>query len=123
MVWERESFECISEAEAEGLLRKDVATAKEAVLRLIQVPLTECQFDALTSFVYNLGAGALQLSTLRRKVNRETRREVPAEFMRWVWAGGRKLKGLLRRRQAEAICYTANISPNLSVTPCPNLPQ
>ena len=61
--------------------------------------------DALCSFAFNLGAGALQRSTLRRKVNREEHAAVPHEFRRWVWAGGRKLKGLIRRREAEAVLY------------------
>jgi lysozyme len=95
----------ITEQEAEDLLRRDVQLAERAVLRLIDVPLTDGQYDALVSFTFNLGAGALQRSTLRRKVNREEHAEVPAQLMRWVWAGGRKLKGLQRRRSAEAEVY------------------
>lgn len=95
----------ISEEEADALLADDVQIAERAVLRLINVPLTNNQFNALVSFTFNLGSGALQRSTLRRKVNREEHAEVPAEFMRWVWAGGRKLKGLIRRREAEANLY------------------
>lgn len=95
----------ISEAAGEALLIKDVGIAERAVLRLIDVPLTDGQFDALVSFTFNLGSGALQRSTLRRKVNREEHDEVPAEFMRWVWAGGRKLRGLVRRREAEVALY------------------
>ena len=97
----------ISEAAGEALLIKDVLAAENAVLRLINVPLTDGQFDALVSFTFNLGGGALQRSTLRRKVNREEHEDVPREFLRWVWAGGRKLKGLVRRREAEAILYQA----------------
>lgn len=88
-----------------ALLIKDVLYAEQAVLRLINVPLTDGQFDALVSFTFNLGSGALQRSTLRRKVNREEHHEVSREFMRWVWAGGRKLKGLARRRKAEVTTY------------------
>ena len=103
---ERERFaDGIDEATAEDLLRCDVETAEQAVLRLIGVPLEDGQFDALGSFTFNLGAGALQRSTLRRKVNREEHGGVPAEFRRWVWAGGRKLKGLVRRREAEVALY------------------
>ena len=103
---ERERFaDGIDEATAEDLLRRDVASAERAVLRLIRVPLEDGRFDALCSFAFNLGAGALQRSTLRRKVNREEHDAVPAEFRRWVWAGGRKLKGLIRRREAEAELY------------------
>ena len=97
----------IDEAQAEELLRQDAQIAERAVLRLINVPLTDGQFDALVSFTYNLGGGALQRSTLRRKINREEHADVPEQFMRWVWAGGRKLKGLVRRREAEAIIYTS----------------
>jgi len=93
----------IDEAQAEELLRQDAVIAERAVLRLISVPLTDGQFDALVSFTYNLGA--LQRSTLRRKINHEEHAEVPEQFMRWVWAGGRKLKGLIRRREAEALLY------------------
>ncbi|MCK0538080.1 lysozyme [Alcanivorax quisquiliarum] len=95
----------VTEPEAEDLLRRDVQAAERAVLRLIDVPLTDGQYDALVSFTFNLGAGALQRSTLPRKVNREEHAEVPAQLMRWVWAAGRKLKGLIRRRNAEARFY------------------
>ena len=95
----------ISEAAGEALLIKDVLYAEQAVLRLIRVPLTDGQFDALVSFTFNLGSGALQRSTLRRKVNREEHTAIPRELLRWVWAGGRKLRGLARRRRAEAILY------------------
>ena len=97
----------ITEAQAKDLLRHDVEEAERAVLRLINIPLTDGQFDALVSFTYNLGAGALQRSTLRWKVNREEHAAAPAEFMKWVWAGGRKLEGLIKRREAEAVIYTA----------------
>ena len=96
----------ITEAEVENLLRQDVATAERAVLRLIHVPLTDEQFDALVSFTYNLGSGALQRSTLRRVINRHHHADVPRQLRRWVYAGGRKLKGLVRRREAEARCYS-----------------
>jgi lysozyme len=95
----------ITEKEAEELLGKDVHKFEYAVLRHIDVPLTDGQFDALVSFTYNLGPGALQRSTLRRKVNREEHLDVPREFRKWVFAGGRKLKGLIRRRNEEAEVY------------------
>ena len=107
---ERERFaDGIGEAAAEELLRLDVETAERAVLRLICVPLEDRQFDALCSFTFNLGAGALQRSTLRRKVNREEHGDVPHEFGRWVWAGGRRLRGLVRRREAEAGLYAGGL--------------
>ena len=84
---------------------QDAQIAERAVLRLINVQLTDSQFDSLVSFTYNLGGGALQRSTMRCKINREEHTEVPEEFMRWVWAGGLKIKGLVRRRAAETGLY------------------
>ncbi len=98
----------IDEQQAEEILRRDITLAERGVLRLIDVPLSDSQFSALVSFTFNLGVGALQRSTLRQKVNREEHHEVPREFMRWTWAGGRRLKGLERRRNAEAELYGAN---------------
>jgi lysozyme len=95
----------VSKRQAEILLRKDAQIAERAVLRLITVPLTDGQFDALVSFTYNLGGGALQRSTLRRVINRGDHYDVPRQLMRWVWADGKKLKGLIRRREAEADLY------------------
>ena len=95
----------ITQDEAEKLLRIDAQIAERAVLRLITVPLTDGQFDALVSFTYNLGSGALQRSTLRRVINRQNHSNVPSQLMRWVWAGGRKLRGLVKRRKAEGVLY------------------
>ena len=97
----------VDEDEALDLLRQDVIVAERAVLRLISVPLTQGQFDALVSFTFNLGGGALQRSTLRRKLNRGDYDAVPTELMKWVWAGGRKLKGLVARRRSEVILFSA----------------
>jgi len=98
----------ITEANAESLLKHDVTAAEKAVTSLINVPFTNHQFDSLVSFTFNLGAGALQRSALRRKVNREEHTEVPAEFLRWVYAGSKKMPGLVRRRKAEAVLYSEN---------------
>lgn len=100
-----EDFGYLDPTEAMALLAKDVQVAERAVLRLIKVPLTDRQFDALVSFTFNLGGGALQRSTLRKKVNREEHEDVPAEFLKWCRAGGKISRGLLRRRKAEAALY------------------
>lgn len=105
---ERDQFATgITPAQANELLREDAAIAERAVLRLISVPLTDGQFGALVSFTFNLGAGALQRSTLRLKVNRGEHESVPAELMKWVWAAGKKLPGLVRRRTEEALAYSS----------------
>ena len=97
----------ITYEQATQLLIQDVGFAERAVRRLIRTPLKQQQFDALVSFTFNLGGGALQRSTLRQKVNRAEHKEVPDEFMRWVFAGGKRLRGLIRRRAAEARLYIA----------------
>lgn len=98
----------VTEEEAETLMRRDLAVAERAALRLITVPLSDGRFNALASFAFNLGGGALQRSTLRRKVNREEHADVPDEFRKWVWGGGRKLPGLIRRREEEAEMYVGS---------------
>jgi lysozyme len=105
---EKVSFKSgITRSQAEELLKADVVIAEKAVSRLITVALNDNQFDALVSFTFNLGSGVLQRSTLRAKVNRAEHEQVPAEFIRWVYVDGRKIPGLIRRRQAEAEHYLA----------------
>ena len=95
----------ITEEEGLELLMLDIAKFERGVNRLIDVPLNQNQFDALTSFAFNLGNGSLQASTLRKKVNREDYEGAAAEFPRWVFAGGRKLNGLVKRRYAERALF------------------
>lgn len=70
----------------------------------VKVKLKQYQVDALASFIYNLGSGAFRNSTLLRLINLK-HDLVAEEFSRWVWAGGVKHKGLMRRRQAEKHLY------------------
>lgn len=93
----------ITQEEADELLSTDLLRYERGVNRLIVVPLSPGQFNALVSFAFNLGLGALQASTLRRVINRREYAEAPAQFLRWVKAGGRTLRGLVRRRRAEAL--------------------
>ena len=95
----------INEDQADYLLRRDVKKAELAVLRHIRVPLEDGQFNSLCSFVFNLGSGALQSSTLRRKINRGDYIGAADEFPRWVYAGGRRLKGLIKRREHERAMF------------------
>lgn len=97
--------EPIGRSEAEIYLVKDANRAAAAVQQLIQAPLTQFQFDALVSFTFNLGSGALQRSALRRRVNDEDHEAAAEEFLRWIYAGSKKLPGLIRRRQAESRLY------------------
>lgn len=97
-----EQFSTITETEAIALLRRDLAIAEAAVRRLISVPLTQNQFDALLSFTFNAGEGALETSTLRRRINQRNWALAKRESLRWVYSDGKKLKGLAVRREAEA---------------------
>lgn len=100
----------LTKQEAENLLRDDMKIYEADVKRLVDVPLTQYQFDALVSFVFNLGSGAFSGSTLRKKLNAGDYSAVPAQLMRWNKArvGGKlqPLTGLTRRRAAEAALFT-----------------
>lgn len=89
--------------EAEQLLMTDMARFVEAALRLCPRLWIEPpdRLAAITSFAFNLGAGRLQTSTLRRRVNEGDWVAAHAELQRWVFAGGKKLPGLIARRAAE----------------------
>lgn len=90
---------------ATALLRKDLSHAESAINKGVDVPLQQNQFDAVASFTFNVGGGALRSSTLLKKVNAERHNEVPPQFMRWVYAGGKKIDGLKNRRKDEAELY------------------
>lgn len=91
----------ITYLEVEDLLKKDLGKAESAVERLIKVKLTDNQFNALVSFTFNLGSGALGKSTLRRKLNLKDYEGASKEFPRWVYANKKKLDGLVIRREEE----------------------
>ncbi len=92
----------LTQEEAEALLARDTLRFAAAVDRLVKVRIDAGQRGALTSFAFNLGAGALQASTLLKRINSLEWHDVPRQFGRWVNAGGRILPGLVRRRSAEA---------------------
>lgn len=95
------STSMVGERTAEEWAAADLRRRARVVRRLVRVPLDDGQVAALVDFAYNLGTGALKASTLRRKLNRGDYEGASREFRKWVWAGGRKLRGLVRRRSAE----------------------
>lgn len=95
-----------TESQALDLLYADLRRAEASVSRLINVPLTDNQFAALVSFTFNLGGAALQCSTLRRKINRGE--STQGEWEKWCFVGGKKSKGLSKRRIAEAQLFQSN---------------
>lgn len=94
----------ISEAEAEDYLTRDLQAALTATLRYCPMLATEPEerLAAIVDFTFNLGAGRLQTSTLRRRVNQRDWVAAGQELRRWVYGGGRVLPGLVARREAEA---------------------
>ncbi len=91
----------ITEAEATALLTAHVARTVPRILALSGT-LTGNKLDAVISWVYNLGLGAYKASTMRRKINEGDWEAAARECNRWVFAGGRKLPGLVARRREEA---------------------
>lgn len=104
----------ITTERAEQLLTAELAKFEAAVARLVRVPLTQHQFDALVSFAFNVGSGALERSTLLRKLNAGDYAAVPGELARWTRGGGRVLPGLVKRRRAEAALWS---SPDAEIHP------
>jgi lysozyme len=101
-----EWYDAIDEAKADALMADDTAEAQAAVRRYVTRPLTQAQFDALVSLVFNIGAGAFAGSTLLVKLNAGDDAGAAAEFPKWkyVTINGRKQPsdGLLARRESEA---------------------
>jgi len=95
----------ISQHQAEELLMKDLEEFEEYVEDLIDVKLEQHQFDALVAWTYNLGPTNLKTSTLRKVLNKGAYDDVPEQMKRWNKAGGQVLKGLVRRRDAEALLF------------------
>jgi lysozyme len=91
----------ITQEEADERLTRDLRTAEDAVNRLVHVPLTQNAFDALCSFTFNVGSSALADSTLLRLLNERDYAGAAKEFDKWVFAKGKRLKGLVLRREAE----------------------
>jgi len=95
----------ITQDKAEQILARDLAKFERGVESMVTVPLDQHQFDVLVDFAYNAGLGALQKSTLLKKVNARDFDAVPAELMKWTRGGGKELPGLVRRRQAECAVW------------------
>ena len=92
----------ITEHQAEEMLKSELHEYEGYINNLVTVELNQNQFDAMVSWVYNLGGGNLKASTLLKVLNAGDYAGVPAQMMRWNKAGGKVLEGLTRRRQAEA---------------------
>lgn len=91
-------------------LKEDLAWAEEAVNKSVKVPLKQHEFDALVSFVFNIGAPAFRHSTLLGLLNKECRKQAAEQFKRWVIGGA----GLLTRRAREALLFTGGKYASIS---------
>lgn len=94
--------EIITEEEADKFLQKDIREVVRVLQHSVTMPLTSPQFDALVSFVFNVGAVQFSNSTLLRKLNAGDYEAIPAQLARWNKAGGNVMLGLVRRRKDEA---------------------
>lgn len=95
----------VTEDEGEAMFRTELAKFEKAVERLVTCNMTQCQFDALVSFAYNVGVGGLSKSSVLRHFNRGNVEAAAKAFHLWNKGGGRVLAGLVRRRAAEAALF------------------
>ncbi|NMA65369.1 MAG: lysozyme [Clostridiaceae bacterium] len=95
----------INEVQAETLLSEDLRTAEREVNRH-KLNINQNQFDALVSFAFNIGTGAFRNSTLLKRIKIDVNHpDIPNQFNRWIYGGGKVLPGLVRRRNEEAKLY------------------
>ena len=95
----------ITQEQAEQMLLDELIEYENYINELVTVPLSQNQFDALVSWVYNLGPANLKASTLLKVLNQGEYEDVPMQIKRWNKAGGKVLEGLIRRREAEACLF------------------
>lgn len=91
----------VTKDEAEKLLQADVTPFSDRINKLVKVKLNQNQFDALVSFVYNVGSGAFADSTMLKLINQNLLDDAANQFIRWNKANGEVLTGLTRRRMTE----------------------
>ena len=95
----------ITESQANNLLKTELIEYQNYINSMVNISLDQCQFDALVCWVYNLGPTNLKNSTLLTLLNQGVKFQIPDQIRRWNRAGGKVLKGLVRRREAEALMF------------------
>jgi lysozyme len=114
----------ISKALSRQFLAQDLERFEAALERLVEVDLTQNQYDALLSLIFNIGIGAFTKSTLLKKLNRKDYQGAADAFLSWVRAGGSVLPGLVTRRKAERRLFLApDTKPTLSAGNVPSVPE
>tara|TARA_R110002020_G_scaffold231412_1_gene442559 strand:+ start:842 stop:1285 length:444 start_codon:yes stop_codon:yes gene_type:complete len=94
-----------TQEQADAWVEEEMEEYEGYINDMVKVGLSQCQFDALCAWVYNLGPTNLKNSTLLRVLNEGKYDDVPSEIKRWNKAGGNVLMGLTRRREAEALLF------------------
>lgn len=107
----------ITPQDAADLLRQDLAWAEQCVDRYVTAPITQEQYDALVSLVFNIGCGAFMQSTLLRKLNAGDYESAAEQFGVWIKAGGKVLPGLVRRREDEEQLFRAGLPTREPIEP------
>jgi len=97
----------LTEQQVYDLLEQDLESFEDAVHNLVKVELNQNQFDALVSFSFNVGVNAFKNSTLLKRLNKGQYHEVPEQLLRWVYSGGKKVKGLVNRRDNEITLWNS----------------
>ena len=95
----------ITKEDAEEMLVEELHEYESYINDFVTAPLSQNQFDALVSWVYNLGPANLKASTMLKVLNAGEYEDVPAQMKRWNKAGGKVLEGLIRRREAESLLF------------------
>lgn len=95
--------------EAKEFVVRDASVMARQMQSVIKVPLYQHEWDSLVSLVYNIGIGNFKKSTLLKKLNRRDYSGACSQIKRWVYAGGKKLKGLERRRESEYQMCIGNV--------------
>ena len=99
----------ITEDQALQLVQQEVNKLWSQIESILKVKINDNQMNALVDFAYNLGFGSLKNSTLMRLVNESKFEEAANQFPRWVYAGGKVLPGLVKRREAERQLFLQNV--------------
>lgn len=102
-----------TQEEADQLLKDDLEEFEDYVKDLVDIELSQNEFDALVAWTYNLGPTNLRESTLLKRLNDEDRGDVPFQMKRWNKASGKVLDGLVRRREAESLLFLGKAWENV----------
>ena len=90
-----------TEGEIDELLRQDLAKFERGVTLQFPMLLRQCEFDSLCSFSFNLGLGTLEKSSLKKNILANNKQEAAKDFLKYIYAGGKPVEGLKKRRLAE----------------------